>query len=147
MRSYQTLAVIGGILGLIIMFITFAIMGSLVIFLESFGNAPPEKEQLFTQLGVSTVLYMVAIIIPFALKKAKTVGYILFGLAVATLISAGGFGIIGFAILIAGGISAVRWKEKQIDSKNAMDLLNERFAKGEINKEEYEERKSTLEKK
>jgi len=29
-------------------------------------------------------------------------------------------------------------------SHNALQILNERFAKGEINKEEYEERKKTL---
>lgn len=34
----------------------------------------------------------------------------------------------------------------EIEHKNqiAMDILNERFAKGEINKEDYEEKKKTL---
>jgi len=147
MRSYQTLSVIAGVLGLIIMFIAYGIVGSLAILLESFtGEGPAEKEQIFTQLGVSGFLYVVVIIIPFVIKQPKIVGYILLGLAVATLISAGGFGIIGFAILIAGGISAVRWKEKAVSSeKSSLDVLKERYAKGEISKEEFESMKKDLE--
>lgn len=146
MRNYQILAVVGGILGLLIVFIVFVVLGSLAVFLEGMGGQTPGKDQIFTQIGVSIILYIIAIIIPFVIKKAKIVGYALLGLAVSTLISAGYFGVIGFAILVAGGISAIRWKPKQITSKSAIDLLNERFAKGEITKEEYEERKSILEK-
>ena len=147
MRSYQTLSVVAGILGLIIIFIAYAIMGTLVIFLESFTGEEPEGiEQISTQVGVSVFLYIVVIIIPFVIKQPKIVGYILFGLAVATLISAGFFGIIGFAILIAGGIAAVRWKEKSVISeKSSLDVLKERYAKGEISKEEFESKKKDLE--
>lgn len=53
-------------------------------------------------------------------------------------------GIIAFIVL------AVRWFGKgsgnrgQLAEKSAIDLLNERFARGEIEKEEYEERKRVL---
>jgi len=147
MRSYQTLSVVAGILGLIIVFIVYAIMGTLAIFLESFsGDELEGKERVFTQIGVSVFLYIVVIIIPFVIKQPKIVGYILFGLAVATIISAGAFGIIGFAILIAAGIAAVRWKEKAVISeKSALEVLKERYAKGEISKEEFEGKKKDLE--
>jgi putative membrane protein len=38
-----------------------------------------------------------------------------------------------------------RWNRHQMwQSQSSIELLNERYAKGEINKEEYEERKKTL---
>ena len=146
MRSYQTLAVVAGVLGLIIIFIAYAIAGSLVILIESFGgDEPQDQEQIFLQIGVSAFLYCIVIIIPFIVKSAKISGVALFVLAIATLISAGGFGIIGFAILIAAGIAGIRWKEKSRESKSAMDLLKERYAKGEISQEEFDEKKKDLE--
>ncbi len=37
-----------------------------------------------------------------------------------------------------------RTKQNTVKRENAMDILNNRFAKGEISKEEYEEQKRTL---
>ena len=72
MRSYQTLSVVAGILGLLIVFIVYAIAGSLSIFMESFGNEELEgKDQIFLQVGVSAFLYIIAIIIPFVIKSSK----------------------------------------------------------------------------
>jgi len=145
MRSYQTLAVVAGILGLIIVFMLYAVAGSLAIFLESFsGEELEDKDQIFTQIWVSVVLYVIVIIIPFVIKSSKISGYALLGLAVATIISAGGFGIIGFAVLIAAGIAALRWKPKTIE-KTSQDLLKDRYAKGEITKEEFDKIKKDLE--
>ena len=78
------------------------------------------------------------------IKQPKIVGYTLLVLAISTLISAGAFGIIGFALLLPAGIIAIRWKER-IKSNSAIDLLKERYAKGEITKEEFEEKKKELE--
>ena len=145
MRSYQTLSVVAGVLGLLIVFIVYAIMGTLAIFVESFGGGElAAKEQVFFQVGVSAFLYIIAIIIPFVIKQPKIVGYTLLVLAISTLISAGAFGIIGFALLLPAGIIAIRWKER-IKSNSAIDLLKERYAKGEITKEEFEEKKKELE--
>jgi len=145
MRSYQTLSVVAGVLGLLIVFIVYAIMGTLAIFVESFGGGElAAKEQVFFQVGVSAFLYIIAIIIPFVIKQPKIVGYTLLVLAISTLISAGAFGIIGFALLLPAGIIAIRWKER-IKSNSAIDFLKERYAKGEITKEEFEEKKKELE--
>jgi uncharacterized membrane protein len=146
MRSYQILSVIAGVLGLLIVFIVYAIMGTLAIFVESFGGGElAVKEQVFFQVGVSAFLYIITIIIPFVIKQPKIVGYTLLVLAVSTLISAGAFGIIGFALLIPAGIVGIRWKEKKIPVSTANDILKERYAKGEITKEEFEEKKKELE--
>lgn len=146
MRSYQILSIIAGVLGLLIVFTVYAIMGTLAIFVESFGGGElAAKEQVFFQVGVSAFLYVITIIIPFVIKQPKIVGYALLVLAVSTLISAGGFGIIGFALLIPAGIVGIRWKEKKIPVSTANDILKERYAKGEITKEEFEEKKKELE--
>ena len=113
--------------------------------MESFSGEELEaKDQVFAQVGVSAFLYIIAIILPFVIKQVKMTGYILLVLGVATLISAGGFGIIGFALLIAGGVAALRWKEKP-KSNTALDVLKNRYASGDISKEEFEEKKKELE--
>lgn len=153
MKSYQTLAVIGGILGLIIIFSAYALLGVATILSTSFGGETPEGvEQANTQIAISIIFYIIAIIIPFVIKQTKPLGWILIGLSIATLISAGFFGIIGFALLIAGGISAIRQKEKPIDNarneqekkENALDILKTRYARGEITKEEFERMREDL---
>ena len=53
--------------------------------------------------------------------------------------------IIWFIIWLFRGPRAGRWSGPGIwHSHSAMSILNERYAKGEITKEEYEERKKTL---
>ena len=98
---------------MLIVFAAYVALGIANIFVTSFGGKTVEgTEQVTAQITISVILYIVAIIIPFAIKKTKPLGWILIGISIATLISAGGFGIVGFAILIASGIAALRYKEK-----------------------------------
>ena len=152
MRSYQTLSVIGGFLGMVIVFSAYAILGTIESFSESFGGDFIIEENIITQITISIILYVIAIIIPFPIKKTKPLGGILIVLAVATLLSAGYFGVFGFAFLLAAGLAAIAWKEKQTYensskkiSDSSLDILKERYAKGEITTQEYEERKARLE--
>jgi putative membrane protein len=59
-----------------------------------------------------------------------------------------GFGLIGIIVLIAGIIyfpKYIRDNRHVINNnENALEILKRRFAKGEISKEEFEEKKSTL---
>lgn len=102
-----------------------------------------DREQLDTQIAVSVALYLVAIVFPFVVTRTKICGYVLIGIAVITLVSAGGFGVLSFAILLAGGIAALRWKEKG-PKNTALEMLNERYARGEITREEYEQMKGAM---
>lgn len=147
MKSYQTLSLIGGVLGLLIVFAAFIVMGIASSMSENFGGAPVKgKDQVMAQIGISILLYIIAIIIPFTIKKTKPLGYVLIGLGITSFISAGYFGIVGFALLVAGGIAAIKYQGK--DNKNsivdALEILKSRYAKGEITKDEYERMKQDL---
>jgi putative membrane protein len=60
------------------------------------------------------------------------------------------FHVIGWVfwiVVIIFVIKAIRgrvWRNNWIEHDRAMEILKERYAKGEINKEEFEEKKKTL---
>ena len=63
-----------------------------------------------------------------------------------------GFGMIGmmllfWAVVIFAGVTGIRWfigQTKQPRGDSAMEILRERFARGEIEKEEFEAKKKEL---
>lgn len=62
----------------------------------------------------------------------------------------GVFMIIWWGVIIVGSILLIRWIVDQMKrpsggERSPMDILKERYAKGEINKEEFEAKKKDLE--
>lgn len=124
MRTYQTLTLIGSILGFLISFGVYATAGVLDVTLNVLENmtdqesqtAPSTKRQVDIQhisgaVGISILLFIIALVIAFAVKqRTKIVGIILIIISVATLISIGLFGVIPFALLLPAGIVALRYK-------------------------------------
>jgi len=64
-----------------------------------------------------------------------------------------GFGVLGFlimvffwALIIAGIVALVRYlRASKLPTKTPLEILKERYAKGEITKEEFEKMKTDLE--
>jgi len=62
----------------------------------------------------------------------------------------GGFGMMLIALILIGIVIYVIFKHKKINAKNesgsdnALTILDERFARGEIDEEDYKQRKTLL---
>jgi putative membrane protein len=58
------------------------------------------------------------------------------------------FGLLFYAVVIVGAVWLVLWAiriaPRRIRPDNALNILNERFARGEIDQQEYEKRKAAL---
>lgn len=120
-RSYQALSLIGGIIGIITTFWTGIIttfwagisVQVLPIIFNSIGTQIPAYVQLMNQVWISLSLYIIAILIPFAVRNTKATGTILVIISFATLTSAEMFGTISFALLLSAGIVSLRWKPRK----------------------------------
>ena len=57
----------------------------------------------------------------------------------------GGFMILFWVVLIVGAVLLVRWmSDQQKTGKSALEILQERYARGEIQREEYEQKRRDL---
>jgi hypothetical protein len=135
MRTYQTLSLIGCIIGLFLMLFLFGIAGLGTIFnntslnlTQKYGNITElviqqqkhsEDETLFSSFASGTafslILFIIAITITFVVRNVKIVGIILIILGMITVAITRGWGIIPFAFLLPAGIVALREK-KQVNN-------------------------------
>src|SRR5574342_866869 len=120
MRNYQTLTLVGSILGMLIAFGVYTTIGVLNVSMNVFENMtgeetqinPSAKRQIDMQyitagVGVSIFSFIVALVLAFVIKeRTKIVGISLIIIAVITFFAMGLFGVIPFALLLPAGIVA-----------------------------------------
>lgn len=84
-------------------------------FLSQMTNDPSPFQghmRIHGAAALSFVLFIAVLVVAFAVKHTKIVGIISIIISVITLIAMGGFGIVGFALLLAGGIVSLAYKDK-----------------------------------
>jgi cation transporter-like permease len=70
------------------------------------------RESIHGAAAISFVLYIVILVIAFAVKNSKAVGITSIIFSIIILIAMGGFGIVGFVLLLAGVIVVITYKDK-----------------------------------
>lgn len=131
MKTYQTLSLIGCIIGLFLMLFLFGVAGVGTIFnnasmnlTKQYGNSSQlaiqtqrhaESEKVFSAFAAGTafslVLFIVSIPATFLIKKTKVIGIMLIVIAVITTAITNGWGIIPLALLLPAGILAIKQKK------------------------------------
>lgn len=134
MRTYQTLSLIGCILGMLLtigLFMTLSFFSGTVGVLvnvsknlspnnpqnavnqQNYENTKARSDILSTGLAFSFLFYIGCIVITFVIKNTKAVGIILLSLGFIATIITNGWGIIPFALLLPAGIVALRLKAER----------------------------------
>ncbi len=153
MKTYQTLTLIGGIFGIIIVPIILISLAAGMAFFSAYDSSSelePESlgEMTAYSLTISIIVSIIAIVIVFVTKKTKPVGYALLGLAIIMLVATNISGVLTWILFFVGGISAIKYKQVlDVPSKktnSSFDIIQERYAKGEITKEEFDKMKEDL---
>ena len=111
MRSYQIIILIGTILGILI------IIGSSMFWgmVSHMANVMSLKERnlfFYGKMGIAFILYIIILIIAFTVKNSKTVSIISIIFSVIILFVTNDWGLVGSALLLAGGIVALVYKNK-----------------------------------
>jgi hypothetical protein len=111
LKSYKILALIGSILGLIITIGALGIVGVLTIGFRL------NTDYQFVGLVISAIIvYIIALCVAFGIKNSKASGIVLIISAVLVLLFSSFYGILGFALLLAAGIVALREKKTPLGS-------------------------------
>lgn len=66
----------------------------------------------YGKIGIAFILYIIILIIAFALKNSKAVGIVSIIFSVIILFATNAWGLVGSALLLVGGIVALVYKNK-----------------------------------
>jgi hypothetical protein len=126
MRTYQTLSLIGCIIGIFLTLGLALLVGGLMSVSDVFFNMsrPTEsevQERMVTQqtnsafvggLLIAFFIYIAILVVTFAVRtKTKAVGITILILGIMGMATTNLWGIIPFALLLPAGISALRYKQ------------------------------------
>lgn len=128
MRSYQTIILIGSILGILITIGTAFIMSSLTTFVgDSNPNSQEQANTVYLHVGSGLLIYIIILIIAFAVNNSKAVGIITIISSFLVFLATGAFGILGFALLLAGGIVALAHKRNNSSEEKTIDNARKNY--------------------
>lgn len=131
MKTYQTLSLIGSIIGLFLMLFLFGVAGVGTVFnnaslniTKQYSNASQlalqtqrhdASDKVFSAFAGGTafslLLFIVAIPITFIVKNTKVVGIVLIVIGVISTAITNGWGIIPLALLLPAGVMGLRYKK------------------------------------
>lgn len=121
-----------------------AIIESFSPFMGSSG-VPKNVNTIIAASVTTIILYIIAIALVFGITGDSRLGWLLIIIAVISLFLVSLYGVIGFALILAGGIAALKWKPRLNEKRlTPLDILKERYAKGELSKEEFESKRKDL---
>lgn len=111
MEAYKILTLIGSILGLLITVGALGIVGLL-----SMGFQINPNYEFFGIMISAIIVYIIALCVTFGVRRTKVIGITLIVSAILILIFSSFYGILGFALLLAAGVIALREKKPTIGS-------------------------------
>lgn len=111
MRSYQIIILIGTILGILIVIGSSMFLG-MVSYMANDMSLEEQNVYFYGKIGIAFILYIIILIIAFAIKNSKAVGIVSIIFSVIILFATNAWGLVGSALLLAGGIVALVYKNK-----------------------------------
>jgi hypothetical protein len=111
MRSYQIIILIATILGILIVIGSSMFLGRV----SQMANDMSLEEQnvfFYGKMGIAFILYIIILIIAFTVKNSKAVSIISIIFSIILLFVTNDWGLVGSALLLAGGIVALIYKTK-----------------------------------
>jgi hypothetical protein len=111
MRSYQIIILIATILGILIVIGSSMFLGRV----SQMANDMSLEEQnvfFYGKMGIAFILYIIILIIAFTVKNSKAVSIISIIFSIILLFVTNDWGLVGSALLLAGGIVALVYKNK-----------------------------------
>ncbi|HET9806726.1 MAG TPA: hypothetical protein VFP49_07445 [Nitrososphaeraceae archaeon] len=111
MRSYQIIILIGTILGILIVIGSSMFLG-MVSYMANDMSLEEQNVFFYGKMGIAFILYIIILIIAFTVKNSKAVGIVSIIFSVIILFATNAWGLVGSALLLAGGIVALVYKNK-----------------------------------
>lgn len=111
MRSYQIIILIGTILGILIVIGSSMFLG-MVSHMTNDMSLEEQNVFFYGKMGIAFILYIIILIIAFTVKNSKAVSIISIIFSIIILFVTNDWGLVGSALLLAGGIVALVYKNK-----------------------------------
>ena len=111
MRSYQIIILIGTILEILIVIDSSMFLG-IVPYMLNYMSLEAQNISFYGKIDIAFILYLIILIITFAVQNSKVVGIISIIFSIIILFVTNAWGLVVSALLLAGGIVALIYKNK-----------------------------------